>query len=311
MLNVFWVLLGAAFLYFGGETLVRYSTKLARRLGISSLVVGLTVVAFGTSSPELAATLAASMKGSAQVALGNVIGSNIVNIGLILGICALITPLGTGIRFIRQEVPFLILTGLLFFLLIEDGLISRLEGVCLLILLILYLWAIIWRTKYSAGEGDYAEKFDEPQGSVFTAGIGVLAGIALLSLGARSLIEGAVNIAQVLGIPDRVIGLTLVAFSTGLPELASCGVASLKKETDFILGNIIGSNIFNVLCILGAASLTFPISVQLIEVRMDLLIMIAFSVLILPFLGTNLRLGRREGAFLTISYIVYIIHLYM
>ncbi len=311
MLDIVWIIVGALLLYFGGELLVKNASRLARFWGISPLVVGLTIVALGTSSPEMAATLAASFKGAADVALGNVIGSNIVNIGLILGICGIIAPLKTGFRFIRREVPFMILTSALIFPLLWNGMIGRMEGIFLLAAVVFYLVIVVRKAKVSDEVSDYARELEPVKGNSFLALIGILIGLVMLTIGSQSLIEGAVNVAHKLGIPNQIIGLTLVAFSTGLPELASCVVASLKHEPDIILGNIVGSNIFNVLAILGSAAIVHPISMELAVIQRDFWVMMVFSVLIVPFLVTGLQLGRKEGGILTVMYFVYVVYLYL
>ncbi|RJP33726.1 MAG: sodium:calcium antiporter [Candidatus Omnitrophota bacterium] len=310
-LDIVWIVVGIVFLYFGGELLVKCAVKLARIWGISPLVIGLTIVAFGTSSPELAATLAASFKGAAEVALGNVIGSNIMNLGLILSVCALISPLKTEIRFIRNEVPFMICTSFLLFPLLWDGVISRFEGSLLIVGICAYLFVVILQNRPPQEEGDYARELAEKQGSAWLSMAGIVIGLLLLSLGAHGLVEGAVNIARAIGVSESVIGLTLVAFSTSLPELASCIIAAWKHEPDIILGNIIGSNIFNILAILGVASLVSPISIGLLDMQRDFWVMMVFSILILPFLITGLRLGRREGGFLLVMYLGYVVYLYL
>lgn len=315
------VFLGASLLYVGGELLVRNASQLARSFGLSSLVIGLTVVAFGTSSPELAATLVSTLSGAPEVAIGNVVGSNIANIGLILGLTALIYPLQGARAFVRRELPLMIGAGLLLFPLFWSGLISRLEGALLLALLTGYLWFQFRQADRDAGSlvdagavvspGPAAELPTAAQLPIWRAVLGAGLGVVLLVVGAQALVTGAVTIAQGFGVPERVIGLTLVALGTSLPELASSLVAALRREADLILGNIIGSNIFNVLAILGVTALVQPIPVDFASVTLDLWVMTGLSLLVLPFMLRRYRLGRVAGGLLLVLYGGYIGFLYL
>ncbi|WP_457637644.1 calcium/sodium antiporter [Oceanithermus sp.] len=306
-----WVALGVVLLYWGGELLLRHSVALARRLGISPLVVGLTIVAFGTSAPELAATLAAAFRGSPQVAYGNVVGSNIANLSLVLGLAALVRPLATRARFIKREMPFLFAVGLSLFLVVADGLVSRLEGGLLLLGLLLYL---VYLLRNGGEPAAVEEEFAAEYGSVSVGPVlsllGLGLGIVLLSAGATSLIEGATTLARAWGVPERVIGLTVVALGTSLPELASSLVAARKGESDILLGNLIGSNVFNSLGILGLTALLRPIRADVPAVKLDLAVMLGLILLAWPMLYTGLRLGRREGAVLLAVYLAYVAYLF-
>ena len=297
---------GLVGLFVGGELLVRFASQLAQRLGISSLVVGLTVVAFGTSAPELAASLTAALRGSPDIALGNVIGSNTANIGLILGLSALVTPLVSGARFLRRELPFMVLTGAALLPLLLDGRLGRLEGVGLLVVLTLYL-LVLFRT----GEAPLPEPLVEaaepkPSGPLWLSLLGITGGLVLLVGGAQALVAGAVTVATALGVPQTVIGLTLVAVGTSLPELVSSLVAASKGEGDLALGNIVGSNIFNVLAILGVSSLVQPLATPFASLGTDLWIMLGFTLLAVLFLATRLVLNRWEGGLLLGLYVGYI-----
>ncbi len=312
------VFLGALLLYAGGELLVRNASHLARRYGLSSLVIGLTVVAFGTSSPELAATLVSSLAGAPEVAIGNVIGSNIANVGLILGLTALIYPLQGARSFVRRELPLMILVGVLLFPLFWSGVISRLEGGLLFGLLLGYLWFQFRQVEEQGedatgqGEGKEVEgaaQVDSPP--LWRSVVGIVLGIGLLVGGAQALVGGAVVIAQSFGVPERVIGLTLVALGTSLPELASSLVAALRREADLILGNIVGSNIFNVLAILGVTALVQPVPVDFGSVTLDLWVMTGLSLLVVPFMLRRYRIGRTGGGLLLALYGVYIGFLYL
>jgi cation:H+ antiporter len=305
--DILLVIAGIVLLYLGGESLVRGAVALARTLGWSPLVIGLTVVYFGTSSPELASTLAANLGGAPEVAFGNVVGSNIANIGLILGLTALIWPLTTTARFLKREVPFMLLSSALLFPLVANGLISRLEGAFLFSLLIAFLVYLMRRERErSSVEADFEREFSDgelsPTKSIFL----VVLGIALLIGGAHALITGGVAIARVIGVSERVIGLTLVAFGTSLPELAASLVAGLKREGDIVLGNIIGSNIFNVLCILGITPMVRPLAVDASAIWLDLAAMLVLSLILWPALASHLKLERWEGFMLVAFYGLYI-----
>jgi len=302
------VAVGVVLLYAGGEALVSGSSALARALGMAPLVIGLTVVAFGTSAPELAATLTASLEGSPEVAFGNVIGSNIANIGLILGIAALIFPVAARAHFLLREMPFMIGTSGLMLFLVADGSVGRIEGMFLVALLAGYLWVLL--RKPAEEEAQVTWEFDQEYGGeapprVLMPAVKSAFGIVLLVVGAKLLIIGAVSIARGMGIDERVIGLTLVALGTSLPELASAIVAAIKREGDILLGNVVGSNIFNVLAIFGTTSLTSPMKVEVDGAWVDLLVMMVFSLLLWPMLFSRQHLDRWEGALLLAGFLTY------
>ncbi len=294
------IVLGIGLLYLGGELLVRFASSLALRLNLSPLVIGLTVVAFGTSAPELAATLTASLNGSPAIAIANVIGSNTGNLGLILGLCALILPLVGG-SVLKRELPIMLLASLLPVLWFWNGEMGRFEGLIGFGLLVLYL---IWIFRQTPQEVETLTPTKQP--SLWLTLLGILGGLGLLVLGAQVLVEGATTLARSFGVPEKVIGLTLVAVGTSLPELASSLVAIFKRQTDLVLGNIIGSNIFNVLGILGLTSLITPLSMDFNLIRFDLLIMLGFSILTYIFLITRKKLVRWEGSVLLLAYTGYV-----
>jgi len=302
------LLIGFVLLVLGGDVLVRSASSLAVRLGISPLVIGLTVVAFGTSAPELAATLASSLQGVPDLGVGNVIGSNIANIGLILGAAAILAPIGYNAAFVRRDVPVSLVAMALLALLALDGRLGRWDGVLFLAALGSYLALLIRHDRDAFA--------DDVPGDAVTAPLwrnvgGVVLGVGLLVLGADLVVRGAVEIAGVLGVPERVIGLTMVAFGTSLPELASSVAAALRREGDMILGNIAGSNIFNVLAVLGAAAGATVIPVRLAEVGVDLLVAGAFSLLLLPIMAFTGRLGRVAGVVLLAGYLAYVVTLFV
>lgn len=310
-MDILLVLISTLLLYLGGEILVKNSARLALALGMSPLVIGLTVVAFGTSTPELLTTMIASFRGSADVAMGNIVGSNITNLGLILGLAALIYPLRTKSRLIRWEVPFMIGIAVLLFPFSQNLSIGRLEGVLFLGLLVIYLVFLARNDEQPDADDEFTREYGTSTAiPVWKCLLGIILGIALLLLGAQLLIDAAVNLARSLGVSQRAIALSLVALSTSLPELASSIVAAIKREGDILLGNLIGSNIFNVLGVLGVATVINPIRVSPDIVRIDIWVMIGISILVWPFLSSRLRLERWEGGVLLGLYLIYILAIY-
>jgi cation:H+ antiporter len=312
--SLFLIAVGIVLLYFGGEWLVRNAVILARSWGISSMVVGLTVVAFGTSSPELAASLSAALTGSPEIAIGNVVGSNIFNILAILGLTALIAPILVQSEFIKREVPLMIGVALLLFPVLYFGNdVNRLEGLFLVALLLAY---VVFLFRSSQGESaavqsEYEEEYgdDSRSRAGWRTYLGVLVGLALLGVGARLLVMGAVDLARGFGVSELVIGLTIVAAGTSLPEVAASVIAALRRHPDIALGNIVGSNIFNILSILGITALIQPIGLPWETIQRDMLVMLAASVILWPFLFTGSRLGRREGAVFLVAYLAYVVYL--
>jgi len=306
------LILGIGLLYVGGEGLVRGAANLGRRMGLSPMVIGLTIVSMGTSSPELAASLVGVFEGAPAVAMGNIIGSNIANLTFVMGITAAIWPLTVAARFIKREVPFMLLTSALVFPIVWDDEVSRIEGVILLAILVVYLIRLLWKQPPEAAQ--VSAEFDEAFGdrwrsigfSVFT----VVTGIILLVAGAQSLIHGAVGMARALGVGERVIGLTVVAFGTSLPELASSLVAAVKREGDIVIGNLIGSNVFNVLFILGATAAVQPVAV-VEPIWFDLIVMMLVSLVVWRCFGSGSRLSRAEAVGLVVGYGAYVITLFI
>ena len=295
-------------LAFGAEGLVRGSSAIAARLGIAPLVIGLTVVAFGTGSPELFVSLGAALGGNSSIALGNVIGSNISNIALILGIAAIVRPLAVRAEIVRREAPIMIGASLLLWILLLDGGLSRFEGSLLMVCAISYTIFNYWLAKSNKQEfveKEYEEALKQPKKVIWVDISFTIIGLALLLVGANLLLNGAVTIAQSFGISQVVIGLTIVAIGTSLPELATSVVAAIKGESDVALGNAIGSNTLNILCILGLTALIQSISAA--EIRtVDLAVMVGTALLGLFLLRRGFVLNRIEGAILVIGYIVYI-----
>ncbi len=310
-MDILYILLGMGLLYLGGEGLVRGAVALGRAFGLSPLVIGLTLVSVGTSSPELAASVAAVLKGAPAVAFGNVVGSNIANLALVLGLTAAIWPLTVRRDFVRRDVPIMLLASGSMFLLVANGWIGRPESFLLLAAMALYLRYLL---RSEAAPPEVEAEFAAEFGRRRPVGLGILsalAGIALLVGGAYLLITGAVGLARNLGVSERVIGLTMVAFGTSLPELASSLVAAFRRQGDIVLGNLIGSNIFNILFILGTTAAVRPVAVQTSAVWLDLVVMMAISLLVTVFLATGSILSRREGVVLAVVYGVYTVYLYV
>ena len=297
------IVTGIVLLGFGAEGLVRGSSRLAASCGISPLVIGLTVVAFGTSSPELLVSISAALKGVDDVAIGNVVGSNIFNIAVILGLTALIRPPGVHFDLIRREIPFLGLVSLAGFALVIFGEVSRVTGLVLFLGLCVYIAFSVRAGRRQPG----GEAFDPrvtTQTTASTCWVLIVAGLGALMLGAHLFVVGAVETARDFGIPEAVIGLTIVAFGTSLPELATSVVAAVKKEPDVAIGNIVGSNIFNILGILGLTASVLPLKATGIGAR-DAGLMLGTAVLLLPFAFSRRSISRVEGCVFLCIYGIY------
>jgi len=308
---VSWILLFAGFvlLVLGGDWLVRGASNLALRLGISPLVIGLTVVAFGTSAPELAATIASSLQGAPDLGIGNVLGSNVANVGLILGASAALAPIATNTSFLQRDVPLAIGTMLLLVPLTLDGRLGRIDGLILLAILAAYLTYLVRFDPDAINEEVPESPGERPP---LAPAIGrVLVGLAFLVLGADLVVRGGVEIAAQLGVPERIVGLTLVAFGTSLPELATSIAAAARRQGDMILGNIAGSNLFNVLAVLGVTASGTTLPVRLGDVTIDLLVAVGFSAFLLPVMAARGNLGRTAGVVLLTGYLTYMILLFV
>jgi len=299
-------IIGLVILYFGGEGLVRGSSRLARTMGISPVLIGLTVVAFGTSAPELVVSIIAALKGSNDLIVGNILGSNISNIGLILGISALIYPISIKLTLIKVELPFMILFSILLFLLSQNSLIEPIEGAVLFILLILM---IIYSCYDSFKEPKEIEKeFSDFVGvdrSYYKNILYIVFGIIGLSIGAKLLVDSAISIAEIMGVSQAIIGITAVAIGTSLPELTTSVIAALKRESGIIIGNIIGSNIFNI-GIIGIVSVFKPIEMKQNLLQFEFGVMILFAVVLLPIMKTDFKIAKREGLLLLLFYLMFL-----
>jgi cation:H+ antiporter len=301
------IIIGAVLLYFGAEALVRGSASLATRVGISPLIAGLTIVAFGTSAPELSVSVSSALEGHSDIALGNVIGSNIFNIAVILGIAALIQPLQIHLAVIRRDIPVMIAASVIAFALILSGSFSRLAGFGLLLALLLYLYFTIRSAKNLANPVP-DESIESPpllSKSWLIDTVVLAAGLGVLLFGSQLFVDGATSLAKAMGVSDAVIGLTVVAAGTSLPELATSVVAAFRKQSDIAIGNVVGSNIFNVFCILGVTATVSPINASEIGLR-DGAVMLLLGVILLPFALSGRKISRGEGAVFIGIYLVYL-----
>ena len=305
---------GLIMLIMGAELLVRGASRLALALGLSPLVIGLTVVSFGTSAPELAVSVQSSLSGQPDIALGNVIGSNICNILLILGIAATIIPLKVARQLIRIDVPLMIGASVLLLLLAWDEQIGRIDGALLFGGIIAYIGFTIYQSRKD-NAAEQADAVDPtptrtPLQIVLQLGM-IVAGLFLLVLGSDWMVNSAVTIAQSFGISELVIGLTIIALGTSLPEVATSVMASLKGERDMAVGNVVGSNLFNILTILGLTSLIAPITVAPNILVFDLPLMIVVALACLPIFFTGMQIARWEGVLFLAYYVAYTAFLFL
>ncbi len=312
-------LAGLVALVLGAETLVRGASKLALSAGISPLVVGLTVVAFGTSAPEVAVSVGAALKGQADVAVGNVIGSNILNVLLILGLSAVIAPLVVNVQLIRQEVPVMLGASVLFVVMAFDGRISLTDGAILLAAMVGYTVFLIVQSRRETAADPYADSLHAPAADEAKRWddrlpvqiVLIAVGLALLVLGAQWLVTAAVTFAKALGVSDLIIGLTIVAAGTSLPEIATSVMAALRGERDIAAGNVIGSNTFNIFGCLGLSSLASGSGLVVPEAALhfDLWVMLAVAVACLPVFISGREIARWEGAVFLGYYVAYVAYL--
>lgn len=298
------VVAGLVLLVLGGDLLVKGAVNLSLRLGLTPLVVGLTVVAFGTSAPELMVSLSAALSGTTDIAVGNVVGSNIANVLIILGATAVVSRIVTRGHDLRESWAMMIAASVLLIGLALMGPIGRLQGALLLAALALVLWRQL-------SGGAASDETPELEGAVLGARwrtilLWLAGGLTALPLGANLLVTGAADIARLLGISEAVIGLTLVAVGTSLPELAASVASALRGRADMALGNVVGSNLFNLLAILGVTALVQPLAVPPQMLRLDLWVMLASSLLLAPFLFRGWPIGRAVGAALLTVYAIYV-----
>lgn len=308
---------GLVILILGADLLVRGASRLAAAFGVSPLVIGLTIVAIGTASPEIAVSVQAAANGQGDLTLGNVLGSNIFNILFILGATSIVAPIVIAEQLIRKDAPILLGVSLLTLALVFDGNLGPMDGTILLLLLVVY---IVFALKQSRSESrkvqneyaeEYAQKEPRTTGSIIINGVFIVLGLGLLVWGSNWLVDSAVQIAKVLGVSELVIGLTIVAIGTSLPEVATSVIAALKGESDIAVGNAVGSNIFNLLGVLGIGSMVSPngIFVAPHVLQFDLPVMIFVALVTLPVFYIDSRISRIEGGLLFSYYIVYMVYI--
>ncbi|MEO1278831.1 MAG: calcium/sodium antiporter [Planctomycetota bacterium] len=316
MISLLWLLLGLALLVVGAEVMIRGATQLAKRLGVPTFVIGLTVVAFGTSMPELATGVGAVLKDESNLIVGAVVGSNVANIALVLGLAALIRPAQVRGGVVRREVPMLIAITVAFVAVLFGGVVHRVEAGFLAAGFVAF---IIW-TLYASRhlnpedsalviETEEESKDEDSNGatkSLPLAGVFIVLGLAMMVLGSDRAVEGAEQLATAFGVPAFIIGLTLVAFGTSLPEVVTTGVAAIRGHSDLAVGNVLGSNIFNVLCVIGISGLIGPLEVPEIALRRDAWVMLALTLILLPIMATRFTISRKEGCVLLAAYAAYI-----
>jgi cation:H+ antiporter len=312
MLNVLFVAIGVLLLTTGGEALIRGALAAANRMGVSPLLSGLLIVGFGTSAPELVVSVDAAIHQQPDIAIGNVVGSNISNILLILGLCALITPLAVKPLVLRRDGITVVIASILFLVLVGGNALARADATILLLTLVAYLTWAYWTERTGVAPSAELHKAEAQETSSLPKSamwilMAILLGLALLVGGAQVLLKGAVGIAESLGVSQAVIGLTLVAVGTSLPELSITVIAAFRKHADVAIGNILGSNIFNLLGILGVSALLQPLPVHERILQFDQWVMLGTSLILLLFLYTGNRLSRLEGGLLVLGYATYLV----
>ena len=306
---------GVGVLYFGAEWLVRGASRLARSLGVSPIVVGLTVVSMGTSAPELVISIVASLQGNPDLAVGNVMGSNLANIGLVLGVSAILRPLHVSTKVVMREVVVMVVITALLLPLILDSQIGRLEGSLLVTMLVFYLTYVVWRSKKDGPAAPHVEQHEETgdlsSRMILRHSALTVVGVLGLVLGAFAIRGSAVALAEAMGISELVIGLTLVSIGTSLPELATCAVAALRHEADIAVGNILGSNIFNITFVLGVTSILSPLGFHPDVLRLEFPAVMFITVLMVPIVRHRLVIRRRQGFALLSTYLLLFAFLVM
>ncbi|MCM3617072.1 calcium/sodium antiporter [Sutcliffiella horikoshii] len=306
------LVVGFALLIKGADWFVDGASKIAKILRISPLLIGLTIVAFGTSSPEATVSILAALDGSAEVSLGNVIGSNIFNITLVVGLTALINPLKVESETIRKEIPFTLLGSTVLLILISDvvlqglteNLITRSDGLIFLLFFSIFMYYIFEVARNSRDKlevQDESEKAKWGKNSIRT-----VIGLGAIIFGGELVVRNSTEIAVSLGMSETLVGLTIIAIGTSLPELVTSIMAAIKKQSEIALGNIVGSNIFNIFFVLGTSSLITPLPVNG-KVFVDIALMLILTVILLIFSRTNYRIGKKEGSFLAVAYVLYLV----
>ncbi len=316
VLYVFLFFVGLLILYLGAEGLVQGASSIALQYGIRPVIVGLTVVAVGTSMPEFLVNSFALISGESTLAIGNIIGSNISNVALILGTCAVTLPLTVTPEVLRREYPVMLGVMILFYACALDGLIGVVDGILMVVLLLGLGGYVIYDARRTSTatilesmEGELSAA--EPKMSGLTKGVYVFGGMCGLALGAHLMVDNALAISDILGVDHVVIGMTIVAIGTSLPELAASMVGTLKEESDMTVGNVMGSNLLNVLFVVGSLAIVEPLTVEATTIRLHFPVMLGFCALIVPLTWTNHVISRVEGAFMVTSFVGYMTYLYV
>jgi len=304
MIDILLTLGGLVALVIGAEVMIRGAVELALRARISPLVIGLTVVSMGTSAPELLVSLLAAMKGSSAIAIGNVVGSNIVNISFILGLCVVVFPIEVDRDARRIHWPVMMIVSLAFWFLLADDHFTRWEGLLFFTLLVIYVaWMVITSRRATLGNPDA----HVPTVPMWRSLLFLVVGIVGLAQGADWFVEGSVGIARGLGVSEQLIGVTVVAIGTSLPELVTSLLAAMRKQADISLGNLIGSNVFNLLGIIGISSMVLPIHVDRAAFTLDIVAMLAISMALYPLMRIGDRIGRWQGLILVAAYVIFVV----
>ena len=306
-IGIIFLIIGSAMLFYGAEFIVKGGSQLARYFDLSPIVIGLTVVAFGTSLPELVVSIVAAIGGSSPIAIGNVVGSNIANVGLVLGISSLIFPIKINLSQIKNDLIIYIFVCLMFSAFCMNGSISRQEGLILFLSVLIYTWYSFY---YSSSKNNDEDVNDKNPSNLRMLFILIISGITLLSFGANLFVKGAIDIARYFGISEIVIGMTIVALGTSLPELATSVIASLRKEHAISIGNIVGSNLFNLLSVIGIVSLLSPIESPKEILFYEIPYMIIYGLILFPIGMLKQPIHRLTAAFLLIGYLLFIYQLF-
>ena len=301
-----WIILigGLVLLIFSGDFLVKGAVGISKKLNISPLIIGMTVVSFGTSAPELIVSVKAALVDAPDIALGNVIGSNIANISLVLGLTAIVFPIVVDTNSKKVDYPFMLFSTLLLFWFMQDLLISRVEGFIMFTLLCLFIYYIIYKSKKQKKAVELDAEFSEDV-TVLKSFVFLILGCIGLYFGSELLLKGAVNISMSFGLEEKLIGVTVIAFGTSVPELATSVIAAYRKETDISIGNLIGSNIFNIMTVLGITSMISPINVNPELLSFDYIWVIIVSILLGLSLYIGNKVGLIKGILLTVIYVLF------
>lgn len=306
LLDIFYILLGFLLLVKGGDYLVEGAVAIAQRAKLSKMVIGMTVVGFGTSMPELLVSAQSALVGNSGIAIGNVVGSNIANIALILGVSSMIVPIASSRVTLRVDHPFMMLSAVLFVAVAMTGSIERWAGALMVLMLVAFVWYQVVKSRKAEKQKIEETETTLPM-ALWKALLIVAVSFAAMVFGSDKLVEGASDIAKQLGVSDRIIGLTIVAVGTSLPELFASVMASIKGESDMAIGNIIGSVTFNILSVIGISAIICPIQESNVGFAFDYLAMLVLGVMLWIFLRTHRKLVRWEGLILTLSYVAYLV----